>query len=303
MSRDTVLTFLMWCSLGAIIGPWVTSNRTWAGLIALAVAVGGTIAMVYPSLTAYWWVVLVVVIALLWSRPNLRDRIRLAGSLAFRALVAPAEVTKERDELARHNQRLRRIIRNLAQDHKRLYRLRESIEIQIAPDGSSVSTRSSEIIAATETVSWIETGYGTTVANPRARGVILADPDITDDEGRPVDYEFYEESDNRRSLLIFLREPLRPGGSRSIRMVRRSPRIWIDLIEHLEDHGRFEPQNEVEEVSLTLWVPASLRITKFRVEPVVGTASIAPDSLSATWSATGLQPRQVYFYRVRCLRV
>jgi hypothetical protein len=303
----------------------VAHRKLYQILIAAIVAVVGTFLTIKPGLAEYWWVILLTALVLLVLRVvvnrNARRTVVTSITLLYRlvsnyeryvdraklALSSEWEnvttrVVEERDELERRNRRLRRAIRTLALEHKRASRLREEIETRIDADGSSTRVRRTEVIATVESISWIDVGYGTTVAAPAERGVILDDPEVLSGDGRELDFEIYDDKGSERRMLVFLHQPTRVGGQPAVvRIVQRRRRTWVDLIEHLEDFGRYVAENAVERLSFTIWVPTALHIQSFMVEPPAGEWKIGADGLSATWRVADL-PAGAYKFSIRCLR-
>jgi hypothetical protein len=293
-SSDASAVFLAWISFGGLIGAWITSRKGLVAVIALAVSFGGTAVTLSPTLNPYWWIVIVLAVAIVVSRPDWRDRFITSGSVLYR-LLFESEPFYER--------RLERIIRNLALSHKRAYRIvKDSTSILIDQSGTGQSVRTLEIAAMTEPISWLDLGFG--VVNSRAgHRVRIDDPQITDENGNVLDYALYEDTPRNRRLLVFLREPVQVQGPSQSLTIRRSARgAWGNLVEDLEDYGTYQPQNEVDALEYIITVPTTLQIQDLRVSPEIGTATVSSDGHSATWVALSPQVGSTYSYIVKCLR-
>jgi hypothetical protein len=297
LATGWLLMFLAWCGFGALAGPLlaVSSSPRVQALLGLVVAILGTTVSLLP-MTKLWIVALIVVLA---SAVAFRDHARKRAVRVVRVLVETLYGVRTYRE-----ERLERMLRSLALEHKRTYKvIHDTINIRIDPSGNSETTRQLEVAAEKDSVSWIDLGYSVTVPNPRGAGVIIETPDVLDGDGRPLDYELYEDTDATKRLMVLLRELLQPGGpSQTIRLDRHVRGAWRDLVKLLADHGTYHARNQVKRVTVTISVPRPLVIDKFEVDPSVGTREIAADRVSASWSAEDVVCGQTYRYSVVCLK-
>lgn len=230
----------------------------------------------------------------------------VAGAIPFLARYTWRQRAKrrlgEKQQLSNDIKRFQRIIRNLAEAHRRAYHVKDTVEWIIEPDGSSVARRTREIVALDEVVSWIDMEIGCTVPRPKEEGVRLHVPQFSDRSGRTLDTTEYEESDRAVRYLVFLHEPVRRPGTELLTFQERREKSWAPLLRDLEDHGSYKAENFVESVALTVRVPPELRIDSFSVTPQVGSVTVRADKTEATWQATSLPADTEYRYRVRCLK-
>lgn len=281
---DWLAAFLSWVTLAGLIASLFTRSVRMLALSTIGIAAVGTAITIFPGFGQYWWVVLIASAVLLAFR---RER----------------TLRKDNERLAGQNQNLRRILRNLGQMHKRAYKtVKDAINREIEEDGTDDRTREISIVATTDTVSWIDIGYGTTASDPYAQKVTYDSPQITDERGNTLKYEIYEDEGTNKRALIFLPRPLKVGDPhQTIKVRQRIRHAWGELIENLQDFSEYEAKNDVDELVITVRVPPSLRVQSLEIDPHVGTWAIAQDQMSVSWSATGLKRGANHRYTLRCL--